>query len=270
MDVAGLLGGDAQCEEPSVVPLQSGNYPLTTTPTGDTGFQLHNPCQSNWRAVGFRSDPGDEDAFEVTWTHDDVQYMVGIMRRDSDTLVTQTLSTQGGFYNKSNCVHAYVSTNTMGRMYYNNTYVAANSCSGGNPLPSLQPGEKYSMRYSKADGRPKIEFGSASGGSWKELVIPGFQIPAGDHLPVVHLQWGKSLSVDVKFCDDEKTAPHKPIFHPVARFLIANDLEICESSSLKALEIMQKYHVDNTKDLKVVRMWNASDCRLPFSGVPIC
>lgn len=258
MDVAGVLDGagddgdrqDAGTESVVSQICPCGNACVLradTTGDGDL-FNVSGGCTSYHRPVAFRSSKEAEDSsFEITWTHiHQANYFVGIMV-DNGPSLHGTLGTH--VYAKNNGVHFHINSNKVTQMYYLGTYTNGNGVSPN----TLQAGQQYSLRYSNTNGQPKIEFGPTNGISWP-ISIPdnNWFVHSAKYVPVMHLSGNLAFSsVKVKFGTNEEPTAPAPIFHPVARFLISNDLEICESSSLKALEIMQKYDVDKAKDLKV-------------------
>eukprot|EP00747_Dinoflagellata_sp_TGD_P056840 gnl/TRDRNA2_/TRDRNA2_150317_c0_seq1.p1 gnl/TRDRNA2_/TRDRNA2_150317_c0~~gnl/TRDRNA2_/TRDRNA2_150317_c0_seq1.p1 ORF type:complete len:163 (+),score=22.26 gnl/TRDRNA2_/TRDRNA2_150317_c0_seq1:44-490(+) len=70
-------------------------------------------------------------------------------------------------------------------------------------------------------------------------------IPANSKFCPVILFYQQGLSFEVEIKGD-KTSQDKAIVHPVAKFLISNNLEVCESSSLRAIQVMQKHRVEMT------------------------
>lgn len=153
-----------------------------------------------------------------------------------DRLAEQLLHTRLGFYLRTQGYHLYAEDGTSARP-------------SGLPLNNSSTGALVSMRFVGLPV-PSLAY-SVDGGAWVEVSFNS-GIPAGITFCPVLLLCDQSSCV-VEDCEmDGKSAIRKgAIVNPVAKFLICNDLKICESSSLKAFQLVQKLGTGMT-DLEVV------------------
>eukprot|EP00929_Paragymnodinium_shiwhaense_P039451 TRINITY_DN20707_c0_g1_i1.p1 TRINITY_DN20707_c0_g1~~TRINITY_DN20707_c0_g1_i1.p1 ORF type:complete len:379 (-),score=57.12 TRINITY_DN20707_c0_g1_i1:355-1407(-) len=251
MKVEGMLSGPDDVVAPETlrgVP-HSDVLAAWTDQGPDDGFLL-TVRDKNWWAAGFRVPPGGAPEYSaIAWTHnltdsDDGTYMIGFV---PDMELTAMLQQQ----------NPYLQGNRV-FLHFFPTYVDV-VCQGGTyrqqPFPvamPLRPGAVYGLRASKRNNSLHVEFREGADGDWMQVTLPKV-MPSECSMPVVALHGPNRVFkvADVHFGESLKRRARgrEPIFHPVAKFLVDNNLKIYESSSLKAVEIMQKYDVQNTKNL---------------------
>eukprot|EP00929_Paragymnodinium_shiwhaense_P002468 TRINITY_DN102728_c0_g1_i1.p1 TRINITY_DN102728_c0_g1~~TRINITY_DN102728_c0_g1_i1.p1 ORF type:complete len:441 (-),score=116.70 TRINITY_DN102728_c0_g1_i1:143-1465(-) len=246
-------GHGPESRDVSGLPLHG--HDVQVSKTSETGFAIQS-SQGTWHGSVFKNADADatetNSSFEMTWKHDNNAngYFVGFV--PDEELLSQKVQTHGGFYHVGCGVHIHIQGNRMANVYYQSTYtaVSASHFSPGMPFfQSLVPGREYTLRVCSGVGKQaKIDLREAGCEKWYELKLH-WNAPAVKFVPSIHVCSTRLEISKVVF--EQSQAGLKPILHQVARFLIANDLEVCESSSLKAVQIMQKYEVHSAKDLQV-------------------
>ena len=197
-------------------------------------------ADGSWRNMAFTG-LSSRDGFEVEWKNNTSSaIMFGIMKATPSTLQTRlnktnlyTDTTEDIFvFYKNNCQlyptkYGTCSELTNAGVSQNGVCIGLRFCGGLNPKLEFRVGSQWidMKRYFGNDIQPDTEYCpvfciSASNGTAYDVVV------------------NKVAALD---------SPRGNNFHQLAKFLISNNLEICESSSLKALGIMQKYSIKDTK-----------------------
>lgn len=99
------------------------------------------------------------------------------------------------------------------------------------------PGERLMMRFVGGTS-PSLEF-SVHKGQWMKANFKQ-QIPSNVRFCPVLLIANPGQSVTVENIEVPSSLAFKAYLHPMAKFLITNSLEVCESSSLKAIQLLQQ------------------------------
>ncbi|CAD7949290.1 unnamed protein product [Amoebophrya sp. A120] len=200
----------------------------------------------SWQGVAFSK----VDQFELSM---DYQYwqsynvMMGFF--PSDSADVGTLVQNGG----SPFSQGFFLYLTPGGLYLH-------SKNGDNGTPfHLQNGQTFPgaasrvvrMRYGKSNGngRKQLEFDFFSSGQWETASFTG-QLPSEEVFPALLFYSNVNHNAQVMIKPYSGAAVPK-VFHSLTKFLVANDLTLCESTSLKALEILRKFGVGNADELEI-------------------
>lgn len=204
-------------------------------------FSVTGTGSSQWcRGAAFMNCSVGHFGFELTIEEPEagVQYMLGIAPEEMmsiQQLLQQNMFQNFGYYLSPNSGYWYLYSEGGDRDF---------------PMPAFKgskvaPGDRVGMRFTPRPV-PKLEF-QIRGEEWQEAK---FKKPIKGNVkycPVLLMaQAGKAIRV-------ESCAVKKPAtkFHPMAKFVITNELEVTESSALKALQITQQQGVE-MKDVQVV------------------
>lgn len=104
-------------------------------------------------------------------------------------------------------------------------------------------GSAFGLRF-LGGARPALAF-SADGETWLDAKFNS-PIPSGVPMcPVVLLSGaGSACILDVRKLHSNRPAPAAVSLHPMVKFIITNDLQICESSSLRTVQLLKEHGSD--------------------------
>lgn len=206
-------------------------------------FSLVGTGSANWsRGAAFLNSGGSAHlGFELTMEEPQVgvSYMLGIAPEEMMSI--QQLSQQNIFHT---CGY-YLQPNTSNWHLYSECGDNATPMLGlKNKGTKVAPGDRVSMRFSPKPS-PKLEF-RIRDEQWQEATFKKPIKPQARYCAVL-LMSTAGKTVTVESCAATQ-AENK--FHPMAKFVITNALEVSESSALKALQITQSQGME-MKDLQV-------------------
>lgn len=217
-------------------------------------FSLVGTGSANWsRGAAFLTSAGSSSSssahlgFELTMEEPQagVTYMLGIAPEEMMSI--QQLSQQNIF----NTCGYYLQPNTAPNWHlYSEAGDVSTPCLGlKHRGTKVAPGDRVSMRFSPKPS-PKLEF-RIRDEPWAEATFKR-PIKPGTRYCAVLLMCTAGKTVTVESCA-AATQGMENKFHPMAKFVITNALEVSESSALKALQITQAAGME-MKDLQVTSM----------------
>eukprot|EP00392_Amoebophrya_sp_AT5.2_P002237 g2242.t1 len=232
------------CQSAGPLDVLQGNCTVANKQVGADGKSASvtvQQCSGNFQGIAFAA---VEEGFEMCITYPYSQsygFMMGFFPASE---AAATLITQDNQYTKGFFLYAQPS----GWRRYSpsdNAQMTPDSFSGAIPN-----NRAFRIRVTKSNGGDsrRMEADFQNNGTWQQIPFSS-TIPDGDLFPAMLFHANSTHNAHITLTRQPDVI--KPVFQPYCKFLVANDLAMCESTSLKALEILQKNGIGNVESLKV-------------------